>query len=253
MTLADEVERLLPTPTTSDTNGAGAHGDGGTDLRTTVSLLPTPVASEGTKPSNTMGVERRKATGEVFLTNAIVSLCGLDPTETPLLPTPAVNDMGAAYTPDEWDAWTERMKTEHGNGNGHGKSLSIEAQRLLPTPKATHWATTSEKAKELYGSSDSMQDLVNKASWGDYAPAIHRWEQILGRPAPAPTMTSAKGNPQLSPRFVEWMMGLPEGWVDDVPDLTRNEKLKALGNGVVSQQAVEAVLRLLALGSEVAA
>src|SRR5690242_10955090 len=36
-----------------------------------------------------------------------------------LLPTPAVNDMGAAYTPETWDAWTARMKAEHGNGNGH--------------------------------------------------------------------------------------------------------------------------------------
>ena len=45
------------------------------------SYLPTPVASEGTKPSNTMGVARRQETGQVFLTNVIVSLCGLDPTE----------------------------------------------------------------------------------------------------------------------------------------------------------------------------
>ena len=33
---------LLPTPTASDTNGAGAHGTGGADLRTAVQLLPTP-------------------------------------------------------------------------------------------------------------------------------------------------------------------------------------------------------------------
>lgn len=230
---------LLPTPTTSDTNGVGAHGGGGTDLRTTVSLLPTPVASEGTKPSNTMGVERRKATGEVFLTNAIVTLCGLDPSKGPLLPTPAVNDMGASYTPDEWDAWTDRMKAEHGNGNGHGKSLSVEAQRLLPTP-TTEPLTGNGHARHLGGE-------VKPDRWGDYAAAIHRWERILGRPAPEPTQTSTKGNPQLSPRFVEHMMGLPEGWVDDVPNMSRNEKLKALGNGVVTQQAVEAVRRLLAL------
>lgn len=40
---------LLPSPRTSDTNGAGHHGDGGMDLRTAVtdiSLLPTPVAKE---------------------------------------------------------------------------------------------------------------------------------------------------------------------------------------------------------------
>jgi hypothetical protein len=56
------------------------------------------------------------------------------PESSSLLPTPAVNDMGAAYTPDEWDAWTARMQEKHSNGNGHGKSLAIEAQRLLPTP-----------------------------------------------------------------------------------------------------------------------
>lgn len=44
-------------------------------------LLQTPVASEGLKPSNTMGVARRQATGQVFLTNQIVTLCGLDPSE----------------------------------------------------------------------------------------------------------------------------------------------------------------------------
>ena len=56
---------------------------------------------------------------------------------SPLLPTPVVNDMGAAYNPTTWDEWTERMKQKHGNGNGHGKSLNVEAQRLLPTPAAS--------------------------------------------------------------------------------------------------------------------
>jgi DNA (cytosine-5)-methyltransferase 1 len=38
-----QADNLLPTVTTSEANGAGAHGDGGQDLRTTVSdLLPTP-------------------------------------------------------------------------------------------------------------------------------------------------------------------------------------------------------------------
>ncbi|HWH14403.1 MAG TPA: hypothetical protein VNT51_06630 [Miltoncostaeaceae bacterium] len=59
-----------------------------------------------------------------------------EPASSSLLPTPAVNDMGAAYTPEQWDAWTARMQEKHGNGNGHGRSLEIEAQRLLPTPTA---------------------------------------------------------------------------------------------------------------------
>jgi len=44
--------------------------------------------------------------------------------------------------------------------------------------------------------------------------------------------------------FVEWMQGLPEGWVTGVPGLSRNAMLKALGNGVVPLQA-ELALRLL--------
>ena len=48
------------------------------------------------------------------------------------------------------------------------------------------------------------------------------------------------------------MMGLPAGWVTDVPDLTRNEQLKALGNGVCPQQAAAALTFLLG-AQEVAA
>lgn len=38
---------LLPTPRSSDCFGAGQHGDGGMDLRTTMALLCTPAASDG--------------------------------------------------------------------------------------------------------------------------------------------------------------------------------------------------------------
>lgn len=78
-------------------------------------------------------------------------------------------------------------------------------------------------------------------NWGDYGPAIRRWEAVLGRPAPWPT--DALG--RLSPVFTEWLMGLPDGWVTCTPGLTRSAMLRALGNGVVRQQAVPA-LHLLA-------
>lgn len=42
----DGIVQMLPTPRTSDTNGAGLHGNGGLDLRTAVSMLPTPVAAD---------------------------------------------------------------------------------------------------------------------------------------------------------------------------------------------------------------
>ena len=79
--------------------------------------------------------------------------------------------------------------------------------------------------------------------WGIYEHAIRRWEHVLGRPSPRPTEPGRTGE-RLSPRFVEFLMGLPEGWVTDVPGLSRNAQLRALGNGVVPAQAAMA-LRLL--------
>lgn len=39
-------------------------------------------------------------------------------------------------------------------------------------------------------------------------------------------------------------MGLPAGWVTDI-DISRNDQLKALGNGVLPQQAAAALRRML--------
>lgn len=48
-----------------------------------------------------------------------------------------------------------------------------------------------------------------------------------------------------NPEFIEWLMGLPAGWVTEVPGLTRNQQIKALGNGVVPQCAAAALRQLL--------
>lgn len=233
------IEHLLPTPTGSDTNGAGQHGDGGLDLRTAVTLLPTP----------------------------------------------AVNDMGEGKTVEKWDNWTASMREKHGNGNGHGKSLAIEAQRLLPTPTARdHKDHTIRREPHRHDATDTLSRALAdvpcallptpKASdgewglprtsgrppemathlatrlaytdFGDYAAAIQRWEHVLGRPAPDPTEpTGRDGAHRLSPKFTEWLMGLPDGWITDVPGITRNEALKACGNGVVPQQAAFAISHLI--------
>lgn len=83
-----------------------------------------------------------------------------------------------------------------------------------------------------------------ETDWGDYAPAIARWADVVGRPAPPPAVPG-RTRPRLSALFVEWMMGLPQGWVTDVPGLSRTQQLKALGNGVVPQQAALALTLLL--------
>ena len=49
---------------------------------------------------------------------------------------------------------------------------------------------------------------------------------------------------KLNPQFVEYMMGLPKGWVTDI-EMLRTQHLKMLGNGVVPQQAYYALQQLL--------
>jgi DNA (cytosine-5)-methyltransferase 1 len=99
---------------------------------------------------------------------------------------------------------------------------------------------TAQQPGRLHSSSRDQGAMA----WGSYELAIRRWERVLGRPAPAPTESGRTGQ-RLSPRFVEWMQGLPDGWVTDVPGLSRNAQLKALGNGVVPQQAAMALRMLL--------
>ena len=92
-------------------------------------LLMTPVAAEGTKPSNVMGVARRLTTGQVFLTNQIVTLMGLDPSENPLFRTPcAAEAAGGPRNPNRPGA-TMRLSDQ----------MREETQRglLLPSPRAS--------------------------------------------------------------------------------------------------------------------
>ena len=118
-------------------------------------------------------------------------------------------------------------------------SLPRTVNRLLPTPLV---ANNENRQSDGYG--PNLGAVITSRAWGEFAPAIERWEHVLGRAAPAPTQTNRTGKPQLSPRFVEWMMGLPAGWVTDV-DISRANQLRALGNGVVPQQGAAAVTHLL--------
>jgi DNA (cytosine-5)-methyltransferase 1 len=91
-----------------------------------------------------------------------------------------------------------------------------------------------------------LPGIAKENLFGKYQPAIRRWELTLnGAPAPAPTEPNTKGNPRLNPQFSEWLLGWPAGWVTQVPGLSRNDKLRIIGNGVVPQQAAAALTYLL--------
>lgn len=100
--------RLLPTPRTSDTNGAGAHGQGGLDLRTAVTLLPTPT----TQPDTGNGHARNLGK------------------EVRLLPTPTAARFNDGEDLASWSARRARVKETASNGNGFGTPLGV-AVRLV--------------------------------------------------------------------------------------------------------------------------
>lgn len=118
--------------------------------------------------------------------------------------------------------------------------------RIVRGPGAPLSGATTPAHPDGDGLHRRPEGRVATRGWGPYGPAVDRWGRVLGRPAPPPTELGARGQPRLSPHFVEWLMGLPDGWVTDIPGLSRNDQLRALGNGVVPQQAAAAAAHLLA-------
>jgi hypothetical protein len=154
-----------------------------------------------------------------------------------MLPTPTTQDGKNNAGPSQFERNT--------------KPLNVEAT-LLGTPRTSAAHTPTPKQVQAGAPKQRLEDQVASAeqqiiNWGRFEQAISRWEQTIGRKAPAPTKGDGKdGAHRLSSAFTEWMMGLPEGWITDV-GLSRNDELKACGNGVVPQQA-EMALRILLQG-----
>jgi DNA (cytosine-5)-methyltransferase 1 len=138
---------------------------------------------------------------------------------------------------------------------GHGPTLADEVEwllsptreaSLLPTPTARDWRSAGlAESHHERTQAQPLSEIVHMlptpqaTSWGRFEGAIARWEEVTGRAAPAPTVPDGKnGNYRLSAVFAEWMMGLEPGHVSNPSiGINRNAQIKALGNGVVPQQA----------------
>ena len=176
-----------------------------------------------------------------------------EPVRGPDRGTAAVRDSGAGGGGD-----TAADTDSDGRGRCPERDLGPEAGLEAPYGDDTlgrvlDWGPDADGRGEGTGDRDGdperdVRELVEHferaVNWGPYAAAITRWEPVLGRLAPRPTEPGRTGQ-RLSPKFVEFLMGLPDGWVTAVPGLSRNAQLKALGNGVVPQQAALALAMLL--------
>ena len=174
-----------------------------------------------------------------------------------LIPTPTASDHKAGRHQEGTGMSLSQATNATASSTGYGANLHEVARELLPTPKAGDAVMglprTSGRPPEK---STHLATRLEYTDYGMYAPAIARWEQVLGREAPAPTVppTREGGRARLSTKFVEWLMGLPEGHVtgEDL-GLTREQQLRLLGNGVVPQQGAAAIYQLTRIALEEAA
>lgn len=138
-----------------------------------------------------------------------------------------------------WDRWAEQGRPDVGErrpstaSDPHHGTDDGQRSRQEPGAGSTEPADT-HSARPQGG--EPKRGLPAR---GDYGPAIARWERITGQPAPPATVVTSRGGRTLSAGFVEWMMGLPVGWVTDV--VPNRHALRVLGNGVVPQQALRAL------------
>ena len=220
---AGEPWKLRCLTAAGEAEGRGTLGEPRGSDRAPSALIPTPTASDHKAGRHQEGTGKSLSQAVQMLPTPVAQPSGNSP-EVHLQKKP-----GRARVTDL------AIIVEHG---------LLATGGLLPTPQATN-ATASSTG---YGANlHEVARDVDASGFGVYASAIKRWEQALGRPAPAPTVppTREGGRARLSTKFVEWLMGVPEGHVTGSDlGLTREQQLRILGNGVVPQQAAAAVSQL---------
>lgn len=226
----EEEVKKFPTPTASLAKGADSpkeHDRVNPQLSAVsihfeeeVKRLPTPTTSDGDKERNNPAQAKRKSPPLSAVSALFPEEVKTEEGATSILGTPQARDGRGGPAPG----------FNKGNLNHNIKEIA-------------QWNELPESTEDNpLDSDDSLHNTT--CNWGQYEPSVRRWEAVLGRPAPSPIEPNRNGKPRLTARFVEWMMGLDEGWVTEVPGIARGNQIKILGNGVVPSQA-EAALRIL--------
>lgn len=156
---------------------------------------------------------------------------------------PAAERSGVGAEDAHGAARQERLSAAPGQASrgGHGPTLDDEVSFLLPHAHGGGWNGGGGDESGPQGRDEPAYGGHSPAEWwGDYLPAVRRWENTFGRPAPEPTEVGPRGGRRLAAPFAEWLMGLPEGHVTAVPGLSRADQLHKIGNGAMPQQAYRA-------------
>lgn len=147
----------------------------------------------------------------------------------------ASNSRGKRYGSGKGSGDLGSMDRENENGSWE-QQRSWKKPRTGSVENASDTGSFGLSGSSIFGELEGSRSREHgQTNWGEYETAIRRWESIIKRPPPAPTVRR-NDRDRLNPLFVEWMMGLPEGWVTG-HGLSAAQELKMLGNGVVPQQA----------------
>ena len=153
---AGEPWKLRGLTASTETQGGRALGESRGSDRAPGALISTPTASDH------KAGRHQEGTG--------MSLS--QPVQ--MLPTPQATNATASST-------------------GYGANLHEVARDLMPTPSASDaimgLPRTSGRPPEK---ATKLATRIEYTDFGMYAPALARWEQVLGRPAPAPTVPPSR-------------------------------------------------------------
>jgi site-specific DNA-cytosine methylase len=155
-------------------------------------------------------------------------------TKTGAWPTPAASNPQDGESVESWEARRQTLLAKGINGNGAGMPLNI-AVKMYPTPTKSDGSGGPGTTPKRTGGKN-LRTVAN----------------------------DLEGNGRLNPGWVEWMMGLPQGWTNpSIPNTAiipfigwqrepaprtvpnglkdRTKRIKALGNGLVPQAAMVAL------------
>lgn len=117
---------------------------------------------------------------------------------------PPISESGSSYWPTTTVGYSKASgwgwhKTEENSTRHSGTTLTDAAVRQWPTPI----------------SRDHRSGMVSETTASKNARPLS--EVACFRQDPTTSTPGAGSNPQLNPRFVEWLMGVPLGWTDFEP------------------------------------
>ena len=206
---------LWPTPRTSDTNGAGLHGDGGLDLRTTAAMWPTPNVPNGGRTMSPADVEAKGATAKGKRQVGLENVAKFWPT-----PKAGAENYGQPREDDRGDLqaatslWATPAARDWKSGqaseettNKNSRPLNEQALWRTPCVRDNHPCGRENRTKH-----EATYQLAHQVV--DFPSSLPDQETP---PDGQPSSESIPTSRRLSVAFVEFLQNFPIGWTDLKP------------------------------------